>query len=55
MNRFDEALFAYADKFGENFPTFEYPYLTEAEIIQMVEECLNTGEPMKTADEDITI
>lgn len=54
---FSEKLFEYADTFGENFPTYNFPYETEAKIMAMIDECLKSGKPYDTGedDENVTI
>lgn len=42
---FSKKLFEYADRFGENFPTFEFQYSSEAEIMTEIDKCLETGKP----------
>lgn len=43
----DNMLDKYKEKFGESFPLFVYRNRTEAEILHTIQECLNTGEPVK--------
>lgn len=47
---FEEKLFEYADTFGENFPTFNFPYESEAKIMAMIDECLKRGKPYDTGN-----
>lgn len=49
---FSKKLFEYADRFGENFPTFYYRYSTEAEIIAIIDDCLKNDKPIKIEDSD---
>ena len=42
---FSKKLFEYADRFGENFPTFDFQYASEAEIMNLIDKCLETGKP----------
>lgn len=42
---FSRKLFEYADRFGENFPTFDFQYYSEAEIMEIIDKCLETGKP----------
>ena len=44
---FKEMLTKYVDRFGENFPTFYFKYATEAQVIEIIEECLKKDEPVK--------
>lgn len=56
MDAFDTKLMEYADRFGENFPTMEYRYATMAQIIEMINKCLEAGKPMESmAKDDKTI
>lgn len=43
MDKFSTMLFRYVERFGENFPTFDFPYASEAEIMATIEKCLETG------------
>jgi hypothetical protein len=49
---FSKKLFEYADRFGENFPTYNYLYASEAEIIEKINECLEKGKPIETENFD---
>ena len=48
MDKFKEMLFRYVERFGENFPTFDFPYASEAEIMALIEKCLETGKPYES-------
>lgn len=52
---FSNKLFEYADTFGENFPTFNFPYASEAEIMAKIDECIKTGKPYKGEETDADV
>ena len=46
----DEKLKEYASRFGQNFPVFFFRNKSEAEIIDLVEECLKQNRPFQVDD-----
>ena len=48
MTKFDEMLFEYCDTFGENFPFFEHANKTQAEIYEIMADCIKRGKPVET-------
>ncbi len=50
MIALDEKLKEYADRFGQNFPVFFFRNKSEAEIIDLVEECLKQNRPFQVDD-----
>lgn len=55
MDALDEKMIEYADKFGENFPTFYYRYESQAWIMAKIDECIKKGKPMKVPEENDAI
>lgn len=52
----EQKLEEYADRFDENFPLFIVRNMDEDEIIKVIDECLEKGEPyeVKDYDSDVT-
>lgn len=42
-SRLEKKLAEYEDFFGESFPTFNFMHLSEDEIADIVESCLDSG------------
>ena len=43
----DKLLIQYADRFHENFPIFIVGYKPENEIENIIQKCLDEGEPIR--------
>lgn len=46
----DELLFEYADTFDENFPMFLFRGEDEKKVKEIIQKCLDDGEPYKTEE-----
>lgn len=44
----DDLLLKYADRFGENFPTFMFQGTPEDEMVEIIQQCLDDGAPYDT-------
>ena len=45
MSLFEEKIYEYLNRFGESFPIFHYMGRTDAQIIEMIQEALDTNTP----------
>ena len=50
----DELLLKYADRFGENFPTFFFRGTPEEEMMGIIQQCLDDGVPFDAEAFDST-
>lgn len=51
----EEKLEQYVEQFGENFPLFIVGNMDEDEIIKVIDDCIESGEPYEIEDDDSNV
>lgn len=49
----DDLLNEYADKFGENFPIYNFMGVSDDEIIDLVKSCIESGKAYEETQDDV--